>query len=318
MTTTSAAEANDWQNPDVINSNPGGGPAFRAFSMKVMKCPSDDGHQTLLNTAYVGRTNWSRGNYAANAGPALWQESVNGTTVSKNVGGASFSAGGVMCLGWGATLTEVGNADGTSNTIIFTDIRNGGVLGNTDQRGAMFIGMPGCSVICGNAIDGSPTTAPNTGRDRLPRAVDNLTEGMGNQTGSVSDIAQARSRHNNGVNVCFADGNVRFIRNNVSQQVWFFMLSRGFVVLPSGGSNRLKPELRARIDSVPLGIVGPPPFNDLNAVAVRVGDEEAVGAGNLHRFLNGDAALLAMPPGRLAIGNAKREVPRAARIRLVL
>jgi prepilin-type processing-associated H-X9-DG protein len=38
--------------------------------------------------------------------------------------------------------------------------------------------------------------------------------------------AQARSRHMGGVNSCFCDGSVRFIRNDVPQSVWFQMNSR--------------------------------------------------------------------------------------------
>ena len=38
--------------------------------------------------------------------------------------------------------------------------------------------------------------------------------------------AQARSRHLGGVNACFADGSVRFVRDSVALNIWEWMLSR--------------------------------------------------------------------------------------------
>ena len=48
---------------------------------------------------------------------------------------------------------------------------------------------------------------------------------MGAWPGCPFQQAQARSRHLGGVNVAFADGSIRFIRNSVSQVVWFYMNS---------------------------------------------------------------------------------------------
>src|SRR5207249_10415744 len=38
--------------------------------------------------------------------------------------------------------------------------------------------------------------------------------------------AQARSRHAGGVNTCFGDGSVRFVRNEVKERIWRAMLTR--------------------------------------------------------------------------------------------
>jgi prepilin-type processing-associated H-X9-DG protein len=59
-------------------------------------------------------------------------------------------------------------------------------------------------------------------------------EGMGCFPGSTSSAAypdvtnsgQARSKHVGGVNSCFADGSVHFIRNNISQWVWCLLQSK--------------------------------------------------------------------------------------------
>lgn len=42
----------------------------------------------------------------------------------------------------------------------------------------------------------------------------------------VNRSAQARSRHSGGVNACFSDGSVRFIRNDITPRVWWYMNSR--------------------------------------------------------------------------------------------
>ena len=39
-------------------------------------------------------------------------------------------------------------------------------------------------------------------------------------------VHKARSLHTNGVNVAFCDGSIRFVQNNVSQAVWWYMNSR--------------------------------------------------------------------------------------------
>ena len=37
---------------------------------------------------------------------------------------------------------------------------------------------------------------------------------------------QARSSHAGGVNACFGDGSVRFVKDTISQNIWFYILSR--------------------------------------------------------------------------------------------
>jgi prepilin-type processing-associated H-X9-DG protein len=44
---------------------------------------------------------------------------------------------------------------------------------------------------------------------------------MGCQQGNNYGMAaQARSRHTGGVNSCFADGHVQFVRDTISQRTW--------------------------------------------------------------------------------------------------
>ncbi|HWY86137.1 MAG TPA: H-X9-DG-CTERM domain-containing protein [Gemmataceae bacterium] len=44
-------------------------------------------------------------------------------------------------------------------------------------------------------------------------------------TDNFSMGAQARSRHSGGVNACFADGHVQFIRESISQKTWVLLQS---------------------------------------------------------------------------------------------
>ena len=154
---------------------------IRGNTLTVMLCPLDSGgHQIpYLGTAGPG---WARGNYACNAGgihqpnrpPGIINNGLTNSSnpaastdvgwISSNMGQspsyvsfASFGGpvpngtrlGGVMCINWGATF--VGIPDGTSNTVLLSEVRTGGHLSAGDPRGLWAMGMPGASVICGNA-----------------------------------------------------------------------------------------------------------------------------------------------------------------------
>jgi prepilin-type processing-associated H-X9-DG protein len=106
-----------------------------------------------------------------------------------------------------------------------------------DPRGVWAMGFPGSSVTAGNAI-GNCTVPNDTDdesddieggpqfwylgigtRDRM-----GVAKGIAN-LGFPSCQAQARSLHRGGVNVCFADGHVRFISNRIAQCIWLSLLS---------------------------------------------------------------------------------------------
>ena len=54
---------------------------------------------------------------------------------------------------------------------------------------------------------------------------------MGAWPGCPFQQANARSRHTGGVNVAMSDGSVRFVRNSISQAVWWYMLFPGIALL---------------------------------------------------------------------------------------
>jgi len=211
--------------------------SVRSTRIPVLLCPSDTGSET--NLASVGG-NWARGNYGANAGPGMqWNGGAVGTAVFQNgewkenfpSGFASeyypsWSAGltgsGVLVVNGGNTLASV--SDGTSNTILFDELRIG--WNSNDIRGTWALGQCGASISAGNSrID---TPSPNvslSGYDDIQGCQDNPSIGMG-CCGCNSWQVTAKSKHIGGVLICLTDGSVRFISNSISQRIWFLLHSR--------------------------------------------------------------------------------------------
>src|SRR5207249_3182583 len=118
---------------------------------------------------------------------------------------------------------------------LFTEVRIG--VAASDPRGVWALGFPGSSITAANAIGDCPTPNDNTetsddiqGAPQFYYAGIGTRDRMGANTGFAnlgypSWQAQSRSQHSGGVNVCFADGSVRFISNTIEQGVWFSLLS---------------------------------------------------------------------------------------------
>jgi prepilin-type processing-associated H-X9-DG protein len=195
----------------------------------VYLCPADRGNATPF-AGYEGSPGpWARGNYAGNAGPGWWQMSLDGRSYAELYG----QTGPVFGINFGATLTRI--KDGVSNTALFTEVRVG--VSAADPRGVWALGYPGGSITAANAIGDCivPNDRTETSDD-LQGCPDVYYPGIGTRDGMgcnpgllnlgwPSWQAQSRSRHENGVNVCLADGSVRFVANTVSQGVWFALLS---------------------------------------------------------------------------------------------
>jgi prepilin-type N-terminal cleavage/methylation domain-containing protein len=199
----------------------------RTVKIKSMLCPSD------LNTVKpfsLNGGNWARGNYAANGGPSWLSFAVDGnsqTTIT--LGGGCFG------INKSPTLQEISNADGTANTIMIHEIRQG--LTENDRRGVWAMGLGGSSVT--GAFSQGDATVPNDTNeysDDIENCNDiRTTMGVGNsglgrlRMGCSNDNlpnnwpnwqAQSRSLHPGGIQACFADGGVRFIPNNIAQTIW--------------------------------------------------------------------------------------------------
>jgi prepilin-type N-terminal cleavage/methylation domain-containing protein/prepilin-type processing-associated H-X9-DG protein len=211
-------------------------------------CPSDFGSKDGWNgsAGLINGMPWARGNYACNAGgihqpspPAGtnglgWESTMNGATPVYGSNG-SFGGpvpdgtfcGGVMCINWGAKMTELAEEDGTSNTVLLSEVRSGSQLTVADPRGTWALGMPGASVIVGSSSwDCTNPNDHNDNSDDCEGAINDSQDGMGAWQPCPFQQATARSKHGNGVNVAFADGSVRFVFNDTPQAVWWYMCGR--------------------------------------------------------------------------------------------
>jgi prepilin-type processing-associated H-X9-DG protein len=211
---------------------------IRFVSIPVFVCPSATGQEVPFKLPDKVTTQqdldqqgkWARGNYAANAGPGYFRDTQSGAS-------SNLKQGGVLGINWGTLLSQLAQLDGTSNTILFNEVRVG--IDERDRRGVWAIGLAGSSVTAANAPIGDCPT-PNH-REPLSDDIEDCSrfwsEALGprDRMGCSNQIpphnwanwqAQARSRHLDGVNACFADGSVRFVRDSITSSVWELMLSR--------------------------------------------------------------------------------------------
>jgi prepilin-type N-terminal cleavage/methylation domain-containing protein/prepilin-type processing-associated H-X9-DG protein len=202
----------------------------RATQISIMLCPSDPFNQKACDVSAQNMGgNWARGNYAANGSLGyLGGGPVNGAgngTKPNSGGWTDHWLQGVM--GANASLRIDDLHDGASNTILIGEIRAG--VTPLDTRGvwAMSGACPSALWAHGYRVD---ATGPNTnisGADdtRNCAAVEGAVGGatklikMGmscyDATGESDWQQYPRSLHPNGINVCFADGRVRFISDFV-------------------------------------------------------------------------------------------------------
>ena len=213
----------------------------RGTSVAVLRCPADADPAA----PYLGEGgNWARGNYAANSGPHWFYESSHGNSSAEWFG----NGGGVMCINWGASFTDLTSHDGTGYTILFNEVRTG--VSPLDRRGTWAMGFPGASVTAANALGDCPTpNDKNEHSDDIQGCVWFYFDGIGRKQGMGCDWrcddnasstnrhwpslvecgsrqAQARSRHRGGVNSCFADGSVRYVSDEIAQSAWAYLNSR--------------------------------------------------------------------------------------------
>jgi prepilin-type processing-associated H-X9-DG protein len=181
--------------------------------------------------------NWARGNYGAVQGATDADHLVNGYGGEPSDAFPGAPKKGVMGINFGVKLAEV--TDGLSNTAVIAEMRAG--LTTVDGRGVWAIGFEGMSLCCHaksynptpnakfmvpppNCDDGGDETQtcfafasmfPNRGQLGMPC----------NCSKSYNSGGQARSLHPGGVNIGLGDGSVRFIKDSVSNRVWYSLLT---------------------------------------------------------------------------------------------
>jgi len=102
------------------------------------------------------------------------------------------------------------------------------------------MGFPGASMVNGGQQN-NPT--PNNREDEADEIEGcngfwdpgiGTRDGMGciNSPKAGSEGAVARSRHRGGVNACFADGHVQFVKDSISRYTWVLLQSRNDGMTP--------------------------------------------------------------------------------------
>jgi prepilin-type N-terminal cleavage/methylation domain-containing protein/prepilin-type processing-associated H-X9-DG protein len=235
--------------------------ALRGQPVKVFLCPSDANHnETPYNdTSGVdapAEAGWARGNYAGTAGFTDSDHTTNGAmclnnnpydgtgadgVVPNNPANPPISKGPIFFFSTngknGTRLTDI--VDGTSNTIMFNEVRAG--INELDSRGVWALGHPGSSLTeAGRNYNPTPNNtldSPDgqTYGDELQNCYKFWFYGLGaqlgmgcfpNTAGDQANSAMARSMHPAGVNAGFADGSVHFIQNNIDQFTWCILQSK--------------------------------------------------------------------------------------------
>jgi prepilin-type N-terminal cleavage/methylation domain-containing protein/prepilin-type processing-associated H-X9-DG protein len=215
--------------------------AIRGANVKTYLCPSDPNNRTPYSDPAHGppEDNWARGNYGANAGFNDFDHMVNGMEIANTgipgITGSCVSSP-VMEANYGAKLTTI--PDGTSNTIMFNELRAG--ISPLDPRGVWALGLPSSSITNAGRDNTNPTPNNSLGGqgqngfgDEIQNCAEFWTPTIGSQQrmgcqsgGTDMTSAQARSLHTGGVNACFCDGSVHFISQNISQRNWVLLESK--------------------------------------------------------------------------------------------
>jgi prepilin-type N-terminal cleavage/methylation domain-containing protein/prepilin-type processing-associated H-X9-DG protein len=179
-------------------------------------CPSDRGEAYWKGDQY-----WrARGNYVINWGNQTfpgqpinyWGNPQGGTTAAAGGGIAPFGLVDGVNRGNPRKVKIEHMSDGTSNTLLMSEVIMAANDTDRDIRGDMLNDDTPCTQFM--TING-----PNSGTDVTPWCLNNGINPPCS-TGSTTHKA-ARSKHaGGGVNVLLGDGSVRFVRNSIPIMTW--------------------------------------------------------------------------------------------------
>jgi prepilin-type N-terminal cleavage/methylation domain-containing protein/prepilin-type processing-associated H-X9-DG protein len=217
----------------------------RGATVKTFLCPTDSYNQYPYTDA-GGNTptepGWARGNYGVTASFNDYDHVNGGNNFVTQQAGPLLGVvcSPVMAANYGARLTDI--RDGTANTIMVAELRAG--IDATDPRGVWALGFPGSSIVNAGRDFHNPT--PNNALGDSGKDGDEITncrkfwnstigsrDRMGcMKGGTLMTSGMARSLHPGGVNTCFADGGVRFVKESVTQFTWGLLLSKSDGLVP--------------------------------------------------------------------------------------
>ena len=185
---------------------------LRSREIATFLCPSDRNNRTKFMDA--NGKSWGRINFGANVGlrPANEMGNMNNWQQSAYCG--------VMGPRYSLTPSQI--SDGTSNTILISELRSG--LNNLDSRGTWALGGAGPSATSGNGSYGGQAAGPNNSSSDSDSVEFCSSLGVNSTeatrlgmpcTGNSNIRATARSLHKGGVNVAFADGSAHWISDEI-------------------------------------------------------------------------------------------------------
>ena len=184
------------------------------------QCPSDNLATIKLDYRhqYPGASAFSRASYAVctGVGPLEGIEVPASRLLTGPPLTPEEQVKGPFGAYWGASLAEI--TDGTSNTILLSELR-GGHKGTI--RGARVYGYEGplfMASYCPN--DRTPDIAFCDPEDSVPEAESPCFTGTGDHT---SILYTSRSAHPGGVVTALFDGSTRFVGDTIALQVWQFL-----------------------------------------------------------------------------------------------